>query len=346
MKTIKTALLSYGMSGKVFHAPFLIGNNGFKLIGAWERSKQLINADYPNVKSYNSLDALLQDDIDLVVVNTPVETHFNYAKEALLNGKHVLVEKAFTTSANQAEQLIEIATSRNLILSVFQNRRWDSDFKSVKKILDEKLLGEIVDAEIHFDRYRPALSTKTHKETDNLGAGILHDLGSHIIDQALQLFGFPISLFAAIRITRENSVVNDWFDITLFYKNKIVRLKASYFVREALPAYIINGMLGSFVKNRADNQEDQLKLGGNPQSSDWGTELESDFGVLNTEIDGKQVRKTVASLAGNYTEFFTDLHKSINLKTEPPVTAIEGWEVMRIIDAVIESNKMDKKIFF
>jgi predicted dehydrogenase len=190
MHKIKTALLSYGMSGKVFHAPFLELHPGFELLGSWERSKKLIQEDYPEVKSFASIESILEDEsIDLVIVNTPVATHFEYAKKVLLAGKHAVVEKAFTTTVAEAQELESLAKEKNSKLSVFQNRRWDSDFKTVKKIIDANLLGEIVEAEFHFDRYNPVLSPKQHKETANSGAGILKDLGPHLIDQALFLFG-------------------------------------------------------------------------------------------------------------------------------------------------------------
>ena len=213
MKKIKTALLSYGMSGRVFHAPFLELHDGFELTGSWERSKNLIQNDYPQVKSYGSLEELLADDVDLVIVNTPVETHYEYAKKALLAGKHTLVEKAFTTTAAEAEDLLAIAKEKNLKLTVYQNRRWDSDFKTVKQVVNQGLLGDIVEAEFHFDRYNPNLSPKMHKETANAGAGILKDLGPHLIDQALYLFGYPTSVFADIRTLREGSLVDDYMDI-------------------------------------------------------------------------------------------------------------------------------------
>jgi scyllo-inositol 2-dehydrogenase (NADP+) len=240
MQKIKTALLSYGMSGKVFHAPFLEFHPGFELLGSWERSKKLIQQDYPQVISYPSLEAILEDKtIELVVVNTPVGTHFEYAKKVLLAGKHALVEKAFTTTVAEAQELAALAKEKGLRLSVFQNRRWDSDFKTVKKIIDDNLLGAIVEAEFHFDRYNPILSPKIHKETANSGAGILKDLGPHLIDQALFLFGLPMAVFADIRITRSHSLVDDYLDILLYYSDFRVRLKAGFFVREANPAYVI-----------------------------------------------------------------------------------------------------------
>jgi len=344
MKKIKTALLSYGMSGRVFHAPFLTLHDGFELTGSWERSKKLIQNDYPQVKSYSSLEELLEDDIDLVVVNTPVETHYEFAKKVLLAGKHALVEKAFTTTAAEAEELNAIAKENGLKLTVYQNRRWDSDFKTVKQVIDQNLLGEIVEAEIHFDRYNPNLSPKTHKETANAGAGVLKDLGPHIIDQALHLFGYPEAVHGDVRITRENSLVDDWFDITLYYPEKRVRLKAGFFVREAVPAYVVHGKKGSFLKERGDIQEDVLKTGEKPNRNDWGTEPVDKAGLLHTEINGEEVRKTIPTLQGNYYDLFDGVYKAIAEGKEEPVTAIDGIKTMKIIDAAAASSEQKRII--
>ena len=344
MKKIKTALLSYGMSGKVFHAPFLELHPGFDLVGAWERSRKLIQQDYSSVKSYVDFDNVLNDDIDLVVVNTPVATHHEYAKAALLAGKHVIVEKAFTTNAAEAEELHNIAEEQNLILAVFQNRRWDSDFRTVQQIVEREILGEIVEAEIHFDRYNPDLSPKRHKETANPGAGVLKDLGSHIIDQAIVLFGFPDAVFADIRTTREYSVVDDWFDITLHYPKSRVRLKAGFFVREPLPAYIIHGKLGSFIKSHGDVQEDELKLGKKPTVIDWGAEPEYKSGLLHTDIEGQIVRENIPTLPGNYYTFFDKMYRAIRNNDPVPVPADDGINVMKIIDAAIISSNSKKII--
>ena len=346
MQKIKTALLSYGMSGKVFHAPFVAFHEGFELMGSWERTHKKIQQDYLDAKSYESLEAVLNSDVDLIIVNTPVATHFDYAKQALLAGKHILVEKAFTTTVAEAEELQAIAEAKKLKLAVFHNRRWDSDFKTVKYILDKAILGEIVEAEIHFDRYNPNLSLKQHKETTNSGAGILKDLGPHSIDQAIYLFGFPEALNADIRITRDHSLVDDNLDILLYYPRFRVRLKAGFFVREALPAYILHGKKGSFLKSRGDIQEDELKLGKKPNREDWGTEPEYKSGLLHTEVSSVVIREMVPSLKGNYLEFFDGLYEAVaNGKTEP-VTAEDGKNVMRIIEASIKSNKERKVIRF
>ena len=343
MQKIKTALLSYGMSGKVFHAPFLSFHPGFELIGSWERSKKLIHYDFPEVKSYATIEELLGDDVDLVIVNTPVETHYEYAKKILLAGKHAIVEKAFTTTVAQAQELSALAKEKGLKLTVFQNRRWDSDFKTVQKIISDEVLGEIVEAEFHFDRYNPSLSPKQHKETVNSGSGILKDLGSHIIDQALCLFGLPQSVFADIRITRKHSLVDDYIDILLYYSNFRVRLKAGFFVREANPAYVIHGKKGSFLKSRGDIQEDELKLGKRPNLTTWGTEPKEKAGLLHTETNGEIVKKSISTLQGNYYTFFDGVYNSIVKDTLEPVTAKDGLHVMQIIEAAIESS-LQKKV--
>lgn len=344
MQKIKTALLSYGMSGKVFHAPFLTIHPGFELMGSWERSKKLIQADYPEVKSYPTIEDVLSDDIELVVVNTPVGTHFEYAKKVLLAGKHALVEKAFTTTVAEAQELATLAKEKGLKLAVFQNRRWDSDFKTVQKVILDGVLGELVEAEFHFDRYNPNLSPKQHKETANSGAGILKDLGPHLIDQALCLFGLPKAVFADIRITRAHSLVDDWIDILLFYPDFRVRLKASFFVRQANPAYTIQGKKGSFLKPRGDVQEDELKLGKKPNLDTWGTESDANQGLLHTDINDAVFNAKIPTLQGNYYDFFDGVYQSIlNDKTEP-VTAQDGVHVMQIIEAAIESSAQRKAI--
>jgi scyllo-inositol 2-dehydrogenase (NADP+) len=344
MQKVKTALLSFGMSGQVFHAPFLTAHPGFELVGSWERSQSLLHKVYPLAKSYASFESLLEDDIDLVVVNTPVETHFEYTKRSLLAGKHTVVEKAFTTTVAEATELDSIAKEKGLILSIFQNRRWDSDFKTVQEIIRKGILGDIVEAEFHFDRYNPNLSAKKHKESLNLGAGLLKDLGPHIIDQALFLFGMPAAVFADIRITRAQSVVDDYFDILLFYSDFRVRLKSGFFVREAIAAYIIHGTKGSFLKARGDIQEDDLKAGKLPSIENWGREPEYLQGILHTEVNGVVIREKVPTVVGNYYDFFDQLYQAVVHHGINPVTAVAGIQSMTIIETAILSSKEKRVI--
>jgi predicted dehydrogenase len=332
------------MSGKVFHAPFLEFHPGFQLLGSWERSKKLIQLDYPELKSYPTLEAVLEADVDLVVVNTPVGTHFEYAKKVLLAGKHTIVEKAFTTTVAEAQELAALAKEQRLKLSVFQNRRWDSDLKTLQQVISDGVLGDIVEAEFHFDRYNPKLSPKQHKETTNSGAGILKDLGPHLIDQALYLFGFPAAVMGDIRITREDSLVDDWIDIVLYYDTFRVRLKASFFVRESIPAYQVHGKKGSFLKARGDVQEAVLKLGEKPNLDSWGKEPIELEGILHIDIDGTVMHGKIPSLQGNYYAFFDGVYNSITKDSIEPVTAQDGLRVMQIIEAAIQSSEQKRLI--
>lgn len=345
MKKINTALLSFGMSGRLFHAPFIDLHPGYHLMGSWERSTKSIQEHYPEAISYGSLEKVLSDKaVDLVVVNTPTSTHYEYAKKALQAGKHVIVEKAFTANAEEAMELKSLAEKAGKKLSVYQNRRWASEFKTVQKILNEGQIGEIVEATFAFARYRPELSPKTHKEKPSPGAGIIKDLGAHIIDQAVLLFGMPKSVFADIAITRPGSQVDDYFDILLRYDKHRVHLKSGYFFREPAPAYILHGTKGSFLKSRADVQEDRLQAGEKPDVADWGVEPKEEEGLLHTELGGKVIRKKVPTLPGNFMDYFEGMYQAITEDKPEPVTAQEGINTMRIIDAAFESQEKGKLI--
>jgi scyllo-inositol 2-dehydrogenase (NADP+) len=338
MAGIKTALCSFGMSGWVFHAPFIHVHTGFELYAVFERTKSLAEKKYPGIKTYRTLEAMLADDaIELVIVNTPNYTHFEYAKLVLQAGKHVVIEKPFTNTVAEAKELITLAEKQYRKLSVYQNRRWDSDFKTVQKIVQQKLLGEIVEAEIHFDRYNETLSKKQHKETPGPGAGILPDLGPHVIDQALQLFGMPKAIFADATNLRTISLVEDYFELILFYNGLRVRLKAGQLVRETLPAYIIHGTTGSFIKPRADVQERELQKEKSPADADWGTEPAEGKGLLHTTIDGKMIREFIPSEKGNYMSYYDGMYDAIRNNKAVPVTAAEGLNVIMLIEAAFTS---------
>jgi predicted dehydrogenase len=340
MQPINTALLSFGMSGQVFHAPFLQVHNGFNFYAVWERTKDLARQKYPSVKTCRTLEELLNDEaIELVVVNTPSITHYGYAKKCLEAGKNVIVEKPFTATVEEGEELITLAKEKNKLLSVYQNRRYDSDYKAVKKVVDEKLLGDLIEAEFHYDRYTEQLSYKVHKETPTPGVGIVYDLGSHLIDQALTLFGMPHSVFADIDTLRPSSKVDDYMEILMFYNNHFrVRIHSSLLVREQLPAYILHGKKGSFIKAKTDVQEVALQEGKVPNAADWGQEPENEKGLLHTEKDGKIIKEYIPSSQGNYMEYYDGIYKALRLQQPLPVTAEEGLNVIRIITAAHKSN--------
>ncbi|WP_338407108.1 Gfo/Idh/MocA family oxidoreductase [uncultured Flavobacterium sp.] len=342
---INTALCSFGMSGNVFHAPFISANDKFNFYGVLERTKNLAQDKFPNVKTFRTLEEMLADkNIELVFVNTPSVIHFKFAKQVINAGKNIIVEKPFTATVAQAEELILLAKEKNVTLSVYHNRRYDSDFKTVKKIIDKGLLGKMVDAEIHFDRFDPKLSQKVHKETPTAAVGNLYDLGSHLIDQALVLFGLPNSVYADLDIFRPNSKVEDFFDVKLYYGAHRVTLKSSYFVREALSGNIFHGTKGSFIKSKADVQEKDLQEGKIPGTKDWGTESDHEKGLLHTEIDGKIIREHIPSLNGDYMEYYDQIYDAIRNNKSVPVSGTEGMNVIKVIEAAIKSNKEKKRI--
>ncbi|WP_025763034.1 Gfo/Idh/MocA family oxidoreductase [Dyadobacter tibetensis] len=345
MKTIRTALLSFGMSGKIFHAPFLALHPGFELLGSWERSKKLIQKEYPQAISYPSLEAILEDkSIELVIVNTPINTHFEYTKAVLLAGKHAVVEKAFTVTAAEAIELDAIAREKRVKLSVFQNRRWDSDFKTVKKVFEQGLLGDLVEVTFAYEQHLPDLNTKAHLETPSPGAGLLRDRGSHVTDQALSLFGMPDAVFADLRIVRRGSQVNDYFDMLLYYPDLRVRVKGSFICREMAPAYILHGQLGSFLKKRGDLQEDRLVAGEKPDAQNWSGEAEGMEGILHTLRNGEVIRETVPTEKGNYLDYYEGIYQSIINGTPEPVTGRDGINTMRVLEAALKSNEEGRVI--
>lgn len=340
--TIHTALLSYGLSGKVFHAPFLHSNTDYKLLGAWERSKQLIGKDYPEARSYSSLEEILNDSqVDLVIVNSPTYTHVDYARRVLKAGKHVVVEKAFTNNAQEAEQLIALAKETSRVLAVYQNRRWDSDFKTVQKVIASGELGQLVEARISFERFNPALSPKAHREEPGPGAGNLMDLGPHLVDEALVLFGIPKAVFGDIRSCRPGSRVDDYFEVVLYYPSLRVRLFSSYLVRDPSPGFELHGLRGSFKKNRSDAQEVHLRNGGKPTDPQYGIEARDQRGVL-TLADG--TRQLIESERGNYGDFYRALSKTLMEGARAPVSGEEGLMVMKVLDAARESSESQKVV--
>ena len=345
MSKIKTGICSYGMSGKLFHAPFIYQHPGYELVAACERSNKEIAERYPGVTSYSTIDELMADgNIELMIINTPNYTHFDYAKRALLAGKHIVVEKPFCNTVTECDELMALAKERNKMISVYQNRRWDSDFKTVRKVVEEKLLGDIVEAEIHFDRYDENLSYKLHKETPGPGAGIFYDLGPHLIDQALQLFGMPTAVFADIAIMRPISKVDDYMEILLMYNRLRVRLKSGYLVKEPIPSYVVHGTKGSFLKSRADVQENLLKQYTSPAIPGWGLEPETEQGLLHTLINGETIRKRIPTERGNYGEYYKLLYEALRNGAPLPVTAEDGRNVIGIIEKCFESAQQKKII--
>lgn len=336
---IKTALASFGMSGKVFHGPLLKVNSGYEVVTVLERSKELSKELFPEAKIVRSYDAILNDnDIELVIVNTPDKLHYEMAKAAILKGKNIVVEKPVTLKSEEAADLIKLAREKGVVFSVFQNRRWDADFRTVEKVMEEAKFGRLIEFESHFDRYRTYIAPNTWKEEGDEYSGVLYNLGSHMVDQAFVLFGRPNAVTAHLKIVRKNGVVTDYYDIRLEYDGFAALLKCSYLVKDPGPRYTIHGEYGTFHKYGIDAQEELMKAGNLPLGDDWGKEEPEDWGTLVYEEDGEEVEELIESIPGDYNIFYKNIYDAVRNGAELLVKPEEALEVLKILEACLQSN--------
>lgn len=324
----------------MFHAPFLDVNPGFVIHTVVERTKDLVHGRYPYVHRARSFEEMLAiPEIELVVVNTPDVTHYAYVKKALSAGKHVVVEKPFVFDVGEGDELIDLARRNNLMLCVYQNRRWDGDFLTVRQVVESGLLGRVVEFQSAFQRYRNYIQEGTWKEKADRRVGMTYNLGSHMIDQAVVLFGMPEAVYADIDKLREGSPVDDYYNIQLIYPQVKVQLRAGYLMREETPRYYVHGTLGSFVKYGLDPQEELLKAGTVPTGTNWGCEKEQDWGILNTELNGLHYRGKIETLKGNYAAFYNNIYDTLRNDAHPQTAASEVIKSIRIIEAAFESSE-------
>ncbi|MDM1295728.1 Gfo/Idh/MocA family oxidoreductase [Sphingobacterium sp. N143] len=332
---INTGILSFGMSGRVFHAPFIQTNPHFNLVAVVERSTKSAHTLYPGIKSYDSIAEILADDsIELIIVNTPNHTHFQFASEALLAGKHVLIEKPAVDNSLQFNKLIEISNQSKKQVFFYQNRRFDSHFLDVKKIIDSGKLGKLTEVHFRFDRYKMELGQKYFKENNQfVSSGLTYDLGPHIIDQAISLFGKPLKFSKTTSINRPGSQVADFFHYHLRYPNDLnVFLTGSLAVADPLPAFVLHGTKGSFIKTMADVQEQQLIDGMLPTDPMYGIEPNECMGKLVT-VDESNERQTtyVDAHQGNYNLLFDAIYESLRNKVDYPITADQvKWQIQML----------------
>ena len=342
---MKTGVVGFGVSAQFMHLPFIITNPNFELTTILQRHGDSAQEKYPSVKIVRNLDEMLSDpDIELVIITTPNDSHFDYANRALHAGKHVVLEKPMTITSGEAGKLIQVVKKTNRILSISQNRRYVTDFLTIKKLLNEKKLGEIVEFEAHYDRYRPELRPHAWREENIPGSGILYDLGAHLIDQAFCLFGLPKFVTADIRIQRPLAKTTDYFELWLDYAFAKIILKAAMLVREPGPRYTIHGMQGSFIKFGEDPQETPLRKGILPIAADWGHESPDIYGLLNTEAGGKANRERYPSLPGNYGWFYDDLFQTIRNGAPLRVRPEHGYNIIRMIELATESHEKKRRI--
>jgi scyllo-inositol 2-dehydrogenase (NADP+) len=311
---IRVGLVGYGLAGSVFHAPLIRACERMELCAVFT------TRDAP--ARVRSLDELI-DCSDLVVVASPNRTHFPIAKSALEAGRHVVVDKPFTVTLEEADELIALAEERQCVLSVFHNRRWDSDYLTVRDILPR--LGEIMLFEAHWDRFRPQIKPGWREQPEP-GGGVFSDLGPHLIDQALQLFGMPEAVSADIAVQRPAAAVDDYFDVTLHYGAKRVCLRCSSLIAAPRPRFALQGTQGSYVKSGLDPQEAQLKSGLQPSKESFG--LDPVDGVF-VGADGRA--EPVPTKRGDYLAFYAGVAAAILDGAPPPVSAQEARDGLALI---------------
>lgn len=324
------------MSGKVFHAPFIDTHPGFKLHAVTERTQKKAAADYPGIKSYDTIEDLIADEqIELIIINTPNYTHYDYAQKSLKAGKHILVEKPFTATSAEAKALFRLAESLGKKIFVYHNRRWDSDCTSIQKVVESGQLGQINEVHYRFDRYRKAIGPKTFKEEPHPASGLLYDLGPHLLDQAISLFGKPSSFYKVLGKHRPGTKVDDYFMIHLAYPDDLnIFLTSSLLVADPQKAFVLHGSAGSLVKGRSDVQEEQLLKGMKLNDPAYGIEPADSKGRLTImDEQGNPSSTYIDSEKGNYIGLFEAVYQSIVNDIAYPVTEEQIIAQLEILEA-------------
>ena len=344
MDPIKTLVVGYGLSAKAFHLPFLTTNPSFSVEGIVQPRGNSSREDYPQLQHYRTLEeALAGSDVEMVVVSAPNEFHVPMANQALLAGKHVVIEKPFALTVAEAAALIQLAEQQQKVLTVFHNRRWDADFLTIRQLLAEQKIGRPVMLVSRFDRFRPQIK-HGWKEEPKPGAGIFYNLGPHLIDQALQLFGWPDEIYAHIRTERKEAVTPDAFELYLYYKDLTIHLGAGTLVSATWPRFSLLGTDGSYTKWGMDPQEDLLIEGVLPNGPGWGAEDEGAWGTLVTGDNSGTTSQPYRSVPGNYNNFFSGLAQAIRRGGNNPVPPGEALQVMQIMDLAFKSHQEGRRV--
>ncbi|EMN4128656.1 oxidoreductase [Providencia vermicola] len=339
---IKVGIIGYGYASKTFHAPFIATLPGYELTAISSSQPDKVTTDWPNVTVVSSPEQLLANpEIELVIIPTPNDTHYPLASQALAAGKHVVVDKPFTVTVEEAEALQQQAQKAGKILSVYHNRRWDAGFLTLKQLFADGCLGDIKYYESHFDRYRP-VTRQRWRESAVAGGGIWYDLGPHLLDQALQFFGKPTSIHADLAMIRPNAEAVDYFHVLLNYADKKVILHATTVAAAESPLYVVHGMKGSYVKYGLDSQEDKLKSGALPNDENWGVDERN--GVVTLSQGDELISKEWVNKKGHYGGYYLKIFDAIRHGAENPVQPQEAIEIMKLIEAGIISAKEKRTV--
>lgn len=337
MGAIRTALVGFGYAGQTFHAPLIAATDGLELAAIVSGQPDKVRSHWPTMEVAPDLDGVLADpSIDLIVIATPNDTHADMVRRALAAGKHVVVDKPFTVTLAEARELALLGQQSGRILSIFHNRRWDADFLTLADLIRQGTLGRVTQFESHFDRFRPVPRDRWRERADVPGAGLWHDLGPHLIDQMLCLFGRPATIFADIATQRPGNGAPDYFHAVLTYDNGLrAILHGSTLIPESGLRFAVHGDGGSFIKHGLDSQEDMLKQGQQPGCAGWG--IDGLPGRLTRVQDGAAEPETIPGQPGDYRRYYAAVGAAITGRSANPVTASEALTVMELIEAGYES---------
>ena len=331
--SVRVGLIGYGFSGKTFHAPLIMSVPGLELCAVASSDAGKVQADFPGMMVHADPHALIAaEDIDLVVISTPNETHAPLARAAIAAGKHVVIDKPFTLDLDEARGLLALADDRGVLLSVFHNRRWDSDFLTVRAAIDEGAVGDVTHFESHFDRFRPVVRDRW-RERPGPGSGVWYDLGPHLVDQALLLFGLPDGVQASIATQRPGAMTDDWAHVVLSYGQRRVVLQASMLVAGGVDRFTVHGTTGSITKRCADQQEAQLLAGMQPGEAGWGDD--PDPLVIHTAAGQRDQR----AIPGDQRRYYHGIAAALRGSARNPVEPVEALAVMAVVEAAILAAK-------
>jgi scyllo-inositol 2-dehydrogenase (NADP+) len=355
---IGVAVIGFGLAGKVFHAPFVSAVPGLRLEAILQRTGDAASKAYPSTRILRSVEEALKDSaVQLVVVGTPNETHYQLGKQALLAGKHVVIDKPFAATSAEAGELKELAEKQGVVLAPFHNRRWDGDFLTVRRLLAEEAVGRLVTYESHLDRFRPLPRENTWKEGANAANGLLMDLGPHLVDQALALFGPPAGITASVRKDRDKTDIEDAFDITLEYPGYSgqhglrAHCRSSMVAADAAPRFLLHGIKGSFKKHGLDPQESALVGGAKvPRmgEGEWLAEPESEWGTLTVAPvladPATLVRTKVKTELGDYRGYYANVRDAIHGVAKLAVTPEDGYRTVKLLEMARESSAQGRTL--
>ncbi|MBV9888069.1 MAG: Gfo/Idh/MocA family oxidoreductase [Acidobacteria bacterium] len=343
---INVGLIGFGLAGRAFHSQVISRVPGMRLAAILQRTGDEAAKAYPEAKIVRSLDELLAlSDIRLIVVASPNETHAPFAKAALASGHDVVVDKPFTTSYAEAVDLVNFAEKSGRFLTVYQNRRFDGDFQAIRRLVADETLGRIVRFETNYDRFRPNLKPNAWREKAAPGAGILFDIGPHVIDHAMILFGKPEAVTADVRIEREGGLADDAFDVMFHYPNSMrAVLSSNILAASQRPRFLLFGTKGAFVKQSVDPQENNLRFGKIPAKGPWGAEPVENWGVLTLSDGTNTTQRSVPSGTGDYRDFYANVRDVLEGKAEPFVSLPWALDVMRALELCRASSDQQRTL--